>query len=62
MKDVRKVSHTRPHASRKVCDDVEGPERPFTPGQFFAEAGTYIAVYLGLALLAHVLIAITGAQ
>ena len=34
--------------------EIQDTDRPFTPGQFLREAGTVIAVCLGLGLLAQV--------
>jgi hypothetical protein len=62
MKDVNMASQSRPHLSGDERDDVEDPSRPFTPGQFFLQAGILIAVCLGLAQLARILVAILGAR
>ncbi len=50
------------HAPDRRFDDVDAPDKTFTPGAFFREAGLTIAACLALALFAQVLVAIVGAS
>jgi len=55
------ASEIRSHAAAASIEQdhrsTRGLGGQFAPGQFFAEAGTVIAVCLGLALLARILLA-----
>jgi hypothetical protein len=59
-RDVRAIK-IRPHAAATSIEQAYRSTRSsggqFAPGQFFAEAGTVIAICLGLALLARILLA-----
>jgi hypothetical protein len=53
--------HIAPDADHRVLDDEAPADQDsaahFTPGKFFKEAGTLIAVCLGLGLLMQILLA-----
>jgi hypothetical protein len=63
MKDVVLGSHAElPTKNAEPARDSHEARNYPTPAEFAAQVGRVLAVCLGLALLAHVIVAVTGIQ
>jgi hypothetical protein len=56
VRDAGLPHDATPHAFDNEDTDASDPNTRFTPGQFFREAGTIIAVCLGLGLVFQLLL------
>jgi hypothetical protein len=56
VKNIHVARDMRPHDLEYEDKSVFDSVTPFTPGEFFKDAGTVIAVCLGLGLLMRILL------
>jgi hypothetical protein len=54
------ASHARPTAYGAAHEPVEDEGTQYSPGDFLRQFAVVIAICLGMALIAHVLVAIVG--
>jgi hypothetical protein len=60
MEHIEIASNARQRAFAEAHEPVQGTGTQYSPGDFLKQFGVVIAICLGLALLAHVLVALVG--
>jgi len=60
VEQIEVASGAPPRAFAEVDGSFQGTRTQYSPGDFLKQFGAVIAICLGLALLAHVLVAFTG--